>query len=149
MKKLKQPNRASCLPTAFAAVLGVDTQDIFEHLGHDGTEWVWPDAQPPRCYRSFHIQEMYEYALTRNYAVTTLAPKYATLPPGQSEPYISTSKNFEDYLCFYRCVLSGISEQGNAHAVAWDGKKMMDPSVGDFITGDFTINHIHIVSKIK
>ena len=149
MLKLVQPNRASCLPTAFASVLGVNVEAIFAFLGHDGMERVWPDAQPPMCYRSFHIQEMYEYTLTRNYMVTTIAPAYATLPDGISDPYIVQSTRFQEYLQHYICVLTGVSERGHAHAVAWDGTNMMDPSSGLFVSLDFTINHIHIVSHVE
>lgn len=149
LRKLKQPNQASCLPTAFASVLDVDVDAIFAYLGHDGTERVWPEAQPPLCYRSFHIQEMYEYALTRNYAVTTLAPVRVTLPLGSDVTHTSICEQFRDYLRYYMCVLTGLSNQGFIHAVSWDGKNMMNPSLGKFVDSDFTINHIHIVTRIK
>jgi len=81
--------------------------------------------------------------------VTTIAPAYATVPLGGSDPHIVKSERFHDYLQHYVCVLSGLSERGHAHAVAWDGENMMDPSSGLYVSLDFTINHIHIVSKCE
>lgn len=57
MKKIKQPNRASCLPTSFAMVSDGNPKEIFNFLGHDGTEIVRPDSGIPLCYRGFDIQE--------------------------------------------------------------------------------------------
>ena len=148
MISLVQPNEASCLPTSFASVLHTKVEDIFDFLGHDGMEMLWPELLPPACYRSFHIQEMYEFALTKNHAVVTLAPLWGQAPdPDHMQPY--ECERLSDYINYYVGVFSGLTGFGNYHAVAWDGIQMMDPATGKFCTIDFTINHLHIVMKLR
>jgi len=147
MISLVQPNGASCLPTAFASILGVQVEEMFDFLGHDGMEVLWPELLPPLCYRSFHIQEMYEYALTQNFAVVTLAPVWGLAPDElHMKPY--ECERMQDYINYYVSVFTGITGFGNYHAVAWDGIQMMDPETGEFCTIDFTITHVHLVLKI-
>ena len=144
----KQPNGASCLPTAFAAILEIPVRDIFDYLKHDGMEVLWPDLPPPICYRSFHIQEMYTYMLSQNYAVTTLAPMFGQAPT-DTDVKIYDCPHFHDYITYYVCVFTGTTDRENLHAVAWDGIKMMDPATGRFGTIDFTISNLHIVSRVR
>jgi hypothetical protein len=49
------------LPTAFAICLGIDVEDIFKWLGHDGSEIIYSDTPEPYCRRSFHPQELIDY----------------------------------------------------------------------------------------
>jgi len=137
------------MPTALASVMNVAVEDIFDYLGHDGTEIIWPELPKPYCYRSFHIQEMCAYALMGNYAITTFTPMIGIAPRRSCEPHVVVCPHYADYTTYYQSVLTGTSAQGNPHAVAWDGKQMMDPSVGEFITPDFDITHTHVVIKIK
>jgi hypothetical protein len=65
-----QPNRWSCLPTAFAMVLDIPVSQIFDYLGHNGEAIVWPQLEEPRCRRSFHIQEMIDFCFSKKYSVT-------------------------------------------------------------------------------
>ena len=62
MQLQKQPNKWSCLPTSFAIVLNCPVQEIFDYLGHDGSEIIWPENKDPFNRRAFHIQEMIDFA---------------------------------------------------------------------------------------
>jgi hypothetical protein len=69
MKLIRQPNRWSCLPTAFAIALDVSYDSIIKAIGHDGSKKIWPGLPEPRCRRSFHIREMIDVCYDLRYAV--------------------------------------------------------------------------------
>jgi hypothetical protein len=68
MKIQKQPNRWSCLPTAFAIALDVDVNLFIKHIGHDGSEFIWPEMPEPMRRRAFHIQECLDIAMKLGFA---------------------------------------------------------------------------------
>jgi len=45
----------NCLLHAFQTVTGLD---LVARLGHDGSEVLYPDLDPPMCCRGFHTQEL-------------------------------------------------------------------------------------------
>lgn len=47
-------------------VFRISYEQIIKDIGHDGTERV-RDADPPKCYRGFHPQEVIEVGLDRGY----------------------------------------------------------------------------------
>jgi hypothetical protein len=53
----QQPNRASCFFTSLGMMFGVDVQNLFDIVGHDGTEKIWPDQAEPFCFRGHTIDE--------------------------------------------------------------------------------------------
>ena len=147
MIQLKQPNGWSCLPTAFASIVEEPVEDVFDYIGHNGSQILWPDLEEPMCRRSFHIQEMYAYCLSKNYAVTTFTPKFGTSVLN-ADPFIECNKWMDDLLSHYFGVMTGTSSQGNLHALAWDGTRFMDPQEGLMKDQEFLLSHFHVVTKI-
>lgn len=80
MKLIKQPNRWSCLPTAFAMALDVPLEDIIAYVGHDGGELKWPALPEPFCRRCFHIQELVNYCYAKGVAVIPFETYPASAP---------------------------------------------------------------------
>lgn len=142
-----QPNRWSCLPTAFAIILHRYPCEIIEFLGHDGSEIIWPDLEEPYCRRAFHIQEMYWYALTQGYVFTPIEPRPCILPTGAKEMFeVPLLLDFESLLHSTVGVLVG-EHEGHRHAVAWDGEKVLDPMGYTYPIKDFGIEAYHIGIK--
>lgn len=134
-RQLKSPNRWSCLPTSFAMVLGVDLEKLITEIGHDGSEIIFPDLQEPLRRRAFHIQELIDCAIARGIMVTPIE----ALPvqgPSASHTFEfaeeQSSQRLTNYLVNYSGVLTGLSQSGNPHAVAWFGidDKIIDPKDG-------------------
>ena len=70
MRLLRKPERWMCLPASFAMVLDLPLADIFDEIGHDGSQIVWPDLPEPMCRRGFHPQELIHLCLNHGYAAT-------------------------------------------------------------------------------
>ena len=67
-----QPSNWSCLATSFAIVLDIPVSEVFEYVGHDGSEYVPQFLHLPEPYnrRGHHIQEMIKLASLMMYSVT-------------------------------------------------------------------------------
>src|SRR5260221_108718 len=74
MNLQKQPNRWSCLPTAFAMVLDISVKEVITEIGHDGSEIVYPNLEEPKCRRAFHIQELIDFAISIGVSVVPIEP---------------------------------------------------------------------------
>lgn len=140
-KLQRQPNRWSCLPTALAILLGVDVQEIFEFLGHDGSEIRWPSLPEPWCRRSFHPQEVSHYALTKGYALVPFAPKMGYPPSGQmTSVRCMEDDRFQSITDEWGGIFLGLTESGHSHAIAvWDGE-YVDPTSGGPYIGQFQVD---------
>lgn len=118
------PNRWSCLPNSFANALEVPISDIFDFVGHDGSEIIWPELSEPFCRRSFHIQEMIAYAhYCHKLSITEFQAIYGSVPSqSNTNPFKRRSPYLESLLMGenYIGVLTGFYHQ-MAHAVAWNG----------------------------
>ncbi len=130
----RQPNHWSCLPTAFAISLDVAVLDFIRHIGHDGSEIIWPTLTEPSSRRGFHIQECLDllYRLGRTAmpfeAIPTHTPAF-TVPSvpvlfGGSEQ--SAMERFKRIVYQTHGVITGISLVG--HAVAYDHGTICDPN---------------------
>lgn len=123
------PNRWSCLPTAFAMAVGIPVSDFLIKLGHDGSELKNPDMPEPLCRAGFHIQECLYVALDLGIKFT---PFEMVTRQGISETR-SWVKPWTDkvhrLMADHRGVLLGRGRK-NMHAVAWDGERVYDPSIG-------------------
>ena len=138
-----QPNHWTCLPTSFAIVLGCEVSEIFDYLKHDGSDVLWPDLPEPMCRRSFHIQEMYDFCLDRNYAVTPFVPVMGIAPIGGLVMTVKDERIVER-MSHYQGVLTG-----HTHAVAWSGDQVFDPS-NVFTEGiEFEVLFFHIVTRVS
>ena len=148
MKLQKQPNRWSCLPTSFAILLNIDVSNIFDFLGHDGSDILWPDLDDPYCRRSFHLQEMVNYCLSTNHCVTTVTPKLGLVPSGSDDVHVYENILFPHYLHYYNGVMSGVTELDKPHAVVRYSREIFDPTSGELLEGEFSVNLYHIVHKL-
>jgi hypothetical protein len=125
MKMILQSNRWDCVPTAFAMCLDVLPLDIYEYIGHDGSEIIWPELEEPYRRRSFHIDEMIDFCMGLSYA-----PVFIDREPIMS-PMVDLEKTFlpyrkefsenrwNNYLKYHDAVLLGFTKSDKPHAVAW------------------------------
>lgn len=124
-----QPNKWSCLPTAFSYILDVSIEEIFRYLGHDGSEILWPHLPEPFCRRSFHTQEMIYFCNSLGFFVTPFEAAPQSAPQFDSKPF---ELNFEEELqkiLFYEDgVVTGESRKNMPHAIAWKEGRVFDPS---------------------
>lgn len=124
LRRLKSPNRWSCLATSFAMVLDVPLEELIEEIGHDGSEVIFPDLPEPLRRRAFHVQELIDCAIRRGVSVTPIEGLPAASPDSRHTitlPQRDPSRRLRDYLVFHKGVLTGLSQSGNPHAVAWLG----------------------------
>jgi hypothetical protein len=136
MRLQKKNERWQCLPVAFAMVLGVDQNDIYEGLCHDGGEILWDDLQEPENRRGFHIQELIRYACSKGHAVTPfevlpiLATRDGRRTPVQFINQAGEQNNLGQVLFLLekgRGVLECVSAGGKRHAVAFEDGMIYDP----------------------
>lgn len=117
-----QPNRASCLATAFAMCMDIPVQEIFDDLGHEGTEIAFTNLEVPRCFRGFHSMELMECAFRRGYAVLELTKE---MHISHDDSTIKSYKSRFDILKYLanHCVVM----TNSSHAVAWNKYSVYDP----------------------
>lgn len=127
-------NSWSCLGVAFAIALDIKYEDLIRKVGHDGSEIIFPNSSDPFNRRAFHIQEMIDIATGLEYSVTEIVryPLFANPDEdGVYSPKGEWDKRFNDYLSkTSRGVLAGYNKIGSRHAVAWNGKMIIDPALG-------------------
>jgi hypothetical protein len=131
MQLLTQPNRWSCLATAFAMVLDISYEELIKQVGHDGSEVWFPRMGEPSRRRSFHIQELVDAAWKRGFAVTEIevSPIVGRAYDSQIRPLdLGSRARIERYMQGTRGVLGVVSGMGRRHALAWDGKEIFDPT---------------------
>lgn len=142
-----QPNVWSCLPTALAIVLGVPVQEIFDYLGHDGSQIFWPDLDDPWRRRSFHMQEMVDYCLSQNYALTMVSPYLGLASKDADDVKIIENKLMDHCTKYYNGILTGTVVGGLPHAIAWRGGVAIDPASGLQLVTQIMIEKFHIVQR--
>ena len=141
MRIQKQPNGWSCFPTAFAMVLDMDVQDLIAVIGHDGSEILWPELEPPRCYRSWHYQEIVMACFELNFNVVHLQNKLISAPiPG--ETIHITEIDLNCYTDDYEGVV-GVT----GHAFAFSRGRFYDPAFGKMVLPRQEINHVWIIKS--
>jgi len=134
MKQI-QPNRWSCLLTSFTIALGTKQKFLFDWIGHDGSEIIWPNEEEPRNRRSFHIQELIDYAWWRGFAVIGFEP-YPRSSNGSGAVYpidfkINNQERLLKVMKTHRGVITGRTVDTNMpHAVAWNNQtgKVWNPN---------------------
>lgn len=148
MKRILQPNGWTCLPTSFAMVLNMTLGEVYLIVGHDGSDIIWPDILEPDCRRNFHIQEMINLAYARGYAVTPFEALPNSAPYTFQKPHV-IEYDVEKYMHDNRGVLTGLNHQEKRHAVAWDGRNIIDPNGYNYSLEDFSLETFWMVSEIK
>ena len=133
MNLIVQPNRWSCLPTAFAMAIGITVEEMVNAIGHDGSKIIWPDLPEPRCRRGFHTQECIRVALLLGKSVTPVEYE-SRLAPGDVTPLTITNHRwFSAYLTTSCGVVTGVvGQNGTAkgHALAYSYTLVADPTTG-------------------
>jgi len=149
IKKLqKQPNSWSCLPTAFAMVLGMDASNFISKLDHDGSDIIHPDLEEPYKRRSFHIQEMIDICWLLGYTVTEI--QATPTAEAQGELFVlPQAKNRLEYYLQFPAVLIGTGYTGIPHAVAWDGSLVCDPNGSSYTLDYFQVDMLFLITKIN
>ena len=137
----RNPNNWSCLPTAFAMVIGQTPEWVIEQIGHDGSDEPYTD---PDFKAGFHEQECIEVLSALGYACTPIEilPRISPFADGRDARTIffgeGTAANWlrvTHHLERSRGVLTGIytsPRRSAGHAVAWDCDTMTiyDPIAG-------------------
>lgn len=134
-----QPNLWSCLPTAFAMCFGIEVERLMSYVGHDGSEIIWPELLEPYCRRGYHIQEMVEVGLMRDY--TVLAIETAPVLVIETEPHlkpvtVELLKPIKYYLKKFDGVILGVWPNGNRHSVAYSKGMCYDPNNSVYALSD-------------
>lgn len=136
MTPQNQPNRWSCLPTAFAIVCDVPVSVFIDMVGHDGSEIIWPELPEPFKRRSFNVQEMIDPCLNMG-----LAPiRIETYP--HSYPRIDLEKGYKldgrqrltHYVGKYDGVMIGEFIRGKPHAAAWNHAEQRIYNTNNLVT---------------
>lgn len=130
MQPQNQPNSASCLATALAIVMNHPVEQVMAEIGHTGMEIIFNVVGVVK-YRGFHIQEMIDYALAHDWAVTWIE----AIPIREYKEQtwklpLDNQARMARHLTGTRGVLVGEMMGGRGHAVAWDGvtEKVIDPN---------------------
>jgi len=127
------PNAWSCLPTSCATAVGASVRDFINHIGHDGSEVIWPELAEPSRRRGFHIQECIDILLRAGFAVTPIevlprlapafsVPSFTVLYQDSEEAAFS---RFSDFVYRGRGVITGYASTVG-HAVAYDHGEIFD-----------------------
>ena len=147
MKYQKQPNRWSCLPTAFAMALDIPVEEVFEFCGHDGSATVFPDCVDPHCRQSFHIQEMIDLCYFHQKLVTQIDCVLSSANIGGQQYVVKNDRErVLAYMREYHGVLVG-SVNGHPHAVVWVGH-IVDPDNVPYDVDNFDIRSFFIIKSI-
>jgi hypothetical protein len=135
MRPQSKPERWMCLPTSFAMVLDIPVAHLLTEIGHDGSEIIYPELLEPAGRRGFHIQELIEPCLWRNFAVTPIEIfPVSEHAPGRSYvvrmPPTFTDESHWARLAGVIGTTQGVIEGRGprcGHAVAYDHGMVYDP----------------------
>lgn len=149
MKIQIQPNKWSCLPTAFAIATGIPIEKIIEYVGHDGSDIIFPEYEEPYCRRSFHPQELIDVCLQKNFMVVPIEKQPKVIAKHSIHNVPMHRNRMSRYLLNYTGVLVGMNQEDRPHAVAWDGNRVLDPNGTEYHIIDFTIETIFLIVKFN
>ena len=126
--------------------LDIPVQTIFDEVGHDGTQVIFPTQKPPKANRGFHLQELIDICDVRGYSVTEIQARPAIQTGDEiwDLPYADPQVRFVDHLTGYPGVLVGYYLSSRQHAIAWDGQSVFDPA--GYVT---KIDQFRIISLYK
>lgn len=130
LKPHVKPNRWSCLATSFSIALGIDTAEFTSHIGHDGSEILYPSLPDPSCRRGFHPQEAIDVCLAHGVAATPIELYPSLLHTRGGEPFIvrfgDNEERFRKHVFGSIGVLECIGRQ-YGHAFTVDHGTLIDP----------------------
>ena len=112
-----QPNKFTCLPTAFAIATGIPVDDLLQSIGHDGSDLVYGSP------RGFHPQEIIEVLFHRGWACVQFDKiTCMSYPGGGTEREVDLKEVMKS-----PGVICG-TFNGQQHAAAWDGGRIYNPN---------------------
>ncbi len=130
MQLLVSHGSCGCLLTSTAMVLDKTNEEMIELIGHDGGEIVFPDLPEPSKRQGVHIQEVIDIAIDLGYAVTSIEVSPSSTTDGKNNFDIKFKESYADRLKWHMHhsigIITGLGRRW-PHAVAWDGKKILDP----------------------
>lgn len=144
-----QPNKWSCLPTAFAIATDISIAKVIRAVGHDGSEIIFPEYEEPYCRRSFHPQELMDMCLLKGFAVVPIEQQPTVMVKDRVHNVPIYSKRMDYYLSNYTGVLTGISQTGKPHAVAWNGQRVLDPNGAEYNITNFFVEMFFLIIKFN
>lgn len=125
-------------------VMGCSVEKIFKFLGHDGSEIIWPELKEPLSRHSFGFNEMMYFCWHEGWITTIIETVMYCKPVAEVEPlairlpeeWLTTA------LTDQNGVLTGLSLNGNAHAVAWncDERLCYDPNGTKYGIDNFNVS---------
>lgn len=108
----------NCLAKAFSHVLRCD--NIYELIGHDGSEIIWPGLVEPFNRRAFHIQELINVAWKLGYSATPFETKLKSAPSDSVKPFATNNGLFvSTIMATNDGVAIGTLPDGRRHAESW------------------------------
>ncbi len=136
-----QPNQHSCLITSFAIATGIPVATLIELIGHDGSKPVFTCG---RVEQAFNIQEISFALLDLGYGVIEFAKDYSIT---NGKEIVAVDFDIMEILAKYPCVVMGVMDSGERHALFWDGWKYYNPNgnIGQFI---IEIEMVWVVKKL-
>lgn len=152
MKLIKQPNKWSCLPTAFAMILDIELDYILRYLGHDGSNIVDINSPEPFNRRSFHIQELQEFIWHHGFFLTPFEANPCLLIKDNFSPIFirdikKSNKIMKKLLRENMGVIIGEPQHNKKHAVAWNKRLIYDPNGLRYPLEEFPIETFYIVGR--
>lgn len=144
MKLLQQPNRWSCVPTAFAMTANLTAEEFIFRLGHDGSEILWPSLEEPLKRKGFSINECLVAAIPKLYAYL---PTISCYCPGPNLPecIIRFKPDYIKHLIKGQVAILAGTVSGHRHCVAWNGEKVFDPNGTIYGIDRFTIEQAYLM----
>lgn len=109
-------------------VMDIPVQQIFNLMGHDGSELAWPHLKEPFCRRAFADTECVWAAYKLGWAVTML-PQVTVLTPDGSNVIEVHLANF-DFANHQGVAYGRMAGRYIRHSVAFRGAAGYDPSTG-------------------
>lgn len=115
-------NMAAC----YATVCNATLEDVFAHCGHDGSQIAWPQLQDPFRRVSFHTQELFDFARSRNYFITPITAQFYLEREGSPFIVSFNEDKMEERFHAYLRNNYGIILVDDTICV-WDGLQILSP----------------------
>lgn len=145
----------NCTLYAAAKVLGIETTDLANRIGHDGTEIIWPHYHDCRKHRGYSIAEVQEVALSLGYCFVPLWPYPLVAPSNHDLPAEIWSEEhallrLTRHMQYVRALMVGTVDSGIGHALAVIGGDVFDVRLDkpskDY-PPDFALQEAYVVSR--
>lgn len=138
----------TCLAECFAKVFETSLEDLFDLLGHDGSEVIWPQYEDPMCRRGFHIQEMVCVGLRLGFAIVQIESQPSMYPDPAAEPFSLPEVQLHRFFNLAPGVVTGYDRmRGCRHALAIVEGRVFDPAGVISRYGDFDAENLFLVFK--